>query len=155
MIHYKEGNLLEAPVSAMLQSCNCYNTMGGGIALQIARKYPEAAHIDSLTKPGDENKLGKFTKAKTTDGKVVYNVYGQYDLGGGVRRTNYEALYSGLEYAVGDMNSNDIKTAGLPHFIGCALGGGDWRIVEKLIEVAFENYDGDLYIYKFNPYKKK
>jgi hypothetical protein len=31
--------------------------------------------------------------------------------------------------------------------MGSDLGGGDWRIVERLIEVAFEDYKGNVFIY--------
>ena len=36
----------------------------------------------------------------------------------------------------------------LPYMVGCGLGGGDWSIVQKIIEKTFENYRGNVYICK-------
>ena len=35
-----KGDLLKSDVPAIIHQCNCFHTMGGGIAVQIASKYP-------------------------------------------------------------------------------------------------------------------
>ena len=44
-----KGNLLnsfEKDFNVILHGCNCFSTMGAGIAKQIAEKYPEAYRAD-------------------------------------------------------------------------------------------------------------
>jgi hypothetical protein len=52
-------------------------------------------------------------------------------------------------YLVENDEDLPVPNIGFPYLMGCGLGGGDWRIVERLIEVAFHNYEGDIIIYKF------
>ena len=158
-------NLLTADVQAILHQANCHHTMGAGIAAQIRKLYPEAYEADLKTKKGDRNKLGTFSRAATHDGKVIYNIYGQYDFGTLVRRaTSYDALFDGLSAVMRDGCELGVTKFGIPARIGSDLGGGSWLVVESMLRQIFENdimgfYKGDveptLYICHFDPRKDK
>jgi O-acetyl-ADP-ribose deacetylase (regulator of RNase III) len=142
-IEYRKGDLLEQKdVNFIIHCANCFNTMGAGIARAIAEKYPEAVEADNQTKPGDPNKLGCFSYAKGKDGKIIANLYGQFDFGGGKRNLNYEAFYGGLEAIHNQiLDSKDKKkvfVVGMPKFIGCGLANGSWRVVKAMLEDIFE-----------------
>jgi O-acetyl-ADP-ribose deacetylase (regulator of RNase III) len=167
LIH-KDGNLLLATdVDVIGHQANCQNTFGSGIARTILQMYPEAYAADTGAAVRKINILGSFSCAKVSTKqdssiKAIFNLYGQ-NLGTGpsrnpIRKTNYEALYNaleGLRNAVehGDGYLSDVKNGrvAFPYKMGSALGGGSWDVVERLIEVAFDGYNNDVIIYKFEP----
>lgn len=147
MINEVDANLLEYPLDGFIQSCNCFHTMGGGIAAVVKAKYPELYKADLLHgRKGDISRLGKFSWVKCHDNKIGYNMYGQYNFGTWARQTNYEAFYTGLlaikEHAI----SNNVKRLGLPKNMGCVLGGGSWLIVYAMISDIYDIPGIELYI---------
>lgn len=137
MITYKDGDLVkEADQFDVIGQCaNCFCTMGSGIAPQIKAKFPEAYAVDCATKKGDEFKLGTITHTLNTT-PIIVNMYGQYDYTGrrsGKMDLDYDALRSALK-ATKDKFSG--KRFGFP-MIGAGLAGGDWDIIEKIIEEEF------------------
>jgi O-acetyl-ADP-ribose deacetylase (regulator of RNase III) len=136
MIRYVDGDLLkladENNFDVIAHGCNCFCVMGAGIAPQIKAKYPEAYAVDCETTAGDEKKLGTITHTKNTT-PIVVNIYSQYDTKGrrqGKMDLDYDALRSGIK-AMKEKFSG--KRFGLPQ-IGSGLAGGDWTIIEKIIE---------------------
>ena len=82
------GDLLkladEEQFDIIVHGCNCFHTMGAGIAGQINDKYPEAFEADKDdTKYGDVTKLGTYSYAyigSLISGHLVQvvNMYTQY-----------------------------------------------------------------------------
>lgn len=140
---YVKGDLIKLArkgnFDVIAHGCNCFCTMGAGVARAIAAAWPEAFAADAKTIPGDINKLGTITRCAVAieDGKTldIVNCYTQYKYGPG-RQLDYGALedcfrtlaeiYAGMRI-------------GLPH-IGAGLGGGDWETVEGLIESWLDPY---------------
>lgn len=171
IVNLNPQNLLTADVQAIIHQANCFHTMGSGIAAQIRKIYPEAYAADCKTKKGSREKLGTFSRAATHDGKMIYNVYGQFGFGQADRKsvlgrnTEYDALFDGLKRVVFDCRELGITKFGVPAKIGCDLGGGSWLVVEAMLKQIFEIdilqvYKGDdveptLYICHFDPSKNK
>jgi O-acetyl-ADP-ribose deacetylase (regulator of RNase III) len=132
MLKHTKGNLLDLAEAGefdiVVQGCNCFNTMGGGIAREIRERYPMAALVDNETEKGDYNKLGNYTTAFT--GKfLIVNAYTQYNMSQGTDVFEYTAFRLILEkliHAYGD------KRIGLP-YIGMGLAGGDKEIILNMI----------------------
>jgi len=156
MIENRIGNLLEQKdLDAWIQSCNCFCTMGSGVAKEVREKYPEVYEADLATKSGDKKKLGTFSFAKTHDGKIGYNLYGQFNYGRDRQHTDYEAILNGLLKIKAHVKENISSTAkiGLPFKMGCVRGGGNWDTVKGILLHLF-NYDPmTLVICEFNDYK--
>jgi O-acetyl-ADP-ribose deacetylase (regulator of RNase III) len=156
MIKEIKGDLLDCEANVIIHCCNCQCIMGAGIAKQIAERYPEAAAVDKKTRSGDETKLGSFSYAKTSDGKTIVNLYGQYGLGHGLRHLDYEAFYSGLEKIANKCHATYMKdggeniVVGLPKLIGCGLAGGNWSIVKAMIERVFKDEAYPVLIVEWN-----
>jgi O-acetyl-ADP-ribose deacetylase (regulator of RNase III) len=147
MIHEIDANLLEHPLDGFMHQCNCFHTMGSGIAKRIREKYPEAYKADIFHgRKGDMSRLGSFSTVKAHDDKQIYNMYGQYNFGLEKRQTNYEAVYKGLLAIREHTIANNIKKLGLPRNMGCKLGGGSWLVVRAMIEDVFGTWLDDLYI---------
>ena len=152
MITNIDIDIFKQPSDAMCHQANCHHIMGGGIAARVKTFYPEAYAIDCATPKSDIKKLGTFSVAQSKkDGKHIYNVYSQFDIGFPYRQTNYEAFYTGLTAVKKNMLALGLKTLSIPKNMGCTLGGGDWRICNSIIEVIFEDNQIDVYICNYQP----
>ena len=154
MIHKIEGNLLtDRRCEVICHQANCQNTMGSGIARSIREFYPEAYQADTDAYQAGEAYLGNISIAEIGNtgrsAQTVINLYGQDLYGTNSRKTNYEAVYSGLELVRTYMDAFGHwhrPMIGFPKFMGCKLGGGNWRIYETMIEEAFKDFAGEVYI---------
>jgi O-acetyl-ADP-ribose deacetylase (regulator of RNase III) len=78
-----KGDLIELAEAGyfdvIVHGCNCFCTMGSGIARTISDRYPQVYAADCKTRKGDNGKLNSFTFAEVgTDYKfVVVNAYTQ------------------------------------------------------------------------------
>lgn len=133
MLKHTKGNLLDLAEAGefdiVVQGCNCFNTMGGGIAREIRERYPMAATVDGETLKGDYCKLGNFTTAFT--GKfLIVNAYTQYNMSRGTDVFEYGAFQLILDKLTFVYPG---KRIGLP-YIGMGLAGGDQETILDMIE---------------------
>ncbi len=151
-----DGNLLfDSKVDVICHQVNCQGVMGAGIAKQIHREYPRVfdqykAYCDARRAQGD-TPLGSCQLVYTDDTKkrIVANLFGQEHYGRGKQQTDYAALDRALT-SLGNnkfLRENNF-TLGFPWFMGCALGGGDWKIVLPMIVDALVGYPGKVEIWK-------
>lgn len=131
-----KGNLIKlaehGEFDVIVHGCNCFTTMGSGIARQIHESYPGAYKVDAETVRGDAEKLGTFTFYDT--GKfIIVNAYTQYTTNGFGESNDlfeYEAFEKVLtKLAEAWPNSR----FGFP-LIGCGLAGGDKKRILTMIE---------------------
>ncbi len=127
----------------VIHGCNCFNTMGAGIAVGIRKKFPEAYKIDCETQYGDTKKLGTFTYTKEQTTPVIVNAYTQYRYGNDRRHADYDAIRSCMK-GIKELFSG--KKIALP-LIGAGLAGGDWEVIEVIIKE--ELLDEDVTIIKW------
>lgn len=174
MITYKVGNLIAAlnvgDVTVIAHGCNCFNTMKSGIAPKIAKAYPTMYDADQRTLKGDINKLGGYSAAILGEFKggkpaIGFNLYSQYDWRGRLEG-RMELRYDALEQALTKMakrlrfaqeSSKDPDSfwygkdvnfrIGLPK-IGAGLAGGDWAIIEDIIDRSLDGFDVTVYVLK-------
>lgn len=138
---------LQGEFDVIIHGCNCFVTMGAGIALQIKKLFPKAAEVDSETIPGDVNKLGHFTFADLDEGFTVVNAYTQYGHNPKRVNVNYEAVREAF-CRIKNRWGGQGKKFGIP-MIGAGLAGGKWEILSKVIEE--EMVDEDLTLVIFDP----
>lgn len=139
-IQYKVGDLITAglsrEVNVVAHQCNCFNTMGSGIAPLMAKAFVGLRDADNNTLRGDYTKLGKVSVSYEMDGLLAFNLYGQYSYGRG-QHTDYKAVEDSLalmyKIIINNQHITNDLHVGLPR-IGCGLAGGDWSIVSKIIE---------------------
>ena len=141
MIKYVEGDLVRDAdqYEVIAHCCNCFCTMGAGIAPQIKHKFPEAYAVDCATTAGDQDKLGTITYTENTT-PIVVNLYGQFDYKGrlqGRMDLDNTALRKSLAAMKAKFSG---KKFGLP-MIGAGLAGGDWNIIERIIQEELNGED--------------
>lgn len=131
----------------IVHGCNCYRTMGAGIAKQIKREFPEAYESDFWTKHGDRNKLGTYSFATVKNENetfvTIVNAYTQYRYGN-QHDCDYDAIKKVFSKIKNDFTGLKI---GYPE-IGCGRAGGDWNIVSEIIDNELWEEDHTLVVYK-------
>ena len=99
LIKLAEGGMFDV----IIHGCNCFHAMGGGIAKQLANRYPIVKETDRQTEFGARDKLGTssqvIVKSLTSNHLfVVKNVYTQYYWSYGKDVFEYEAFQKFLNY---------------------------------------------------------
>lgn len=149
LLKIKSGDIIklfqEDYFDIIIQGCNCFSLDGGGLAGQISKEYPDILQksFPSFIS-GDYNQLGNHSiyylnKEKT---KAIINVYSQY-LPGEVKSLIF--LYNALELFFENFIRNHSKDLcklriGIPQ-IGAGIAGGDWRIIEYIINQNINIYN--------------
>ena len=155
MINSIKGDLLkeynQGACDVIAHCTNCQGVMGSGIALQIKNEMPAVFDAYKYHEECSGLKLGTISYAKIGKGIVVnlhaQNLYG-YD---GSRFVNYEAIYETLRQTKEVMISKNLKTLGVPYKMACDRAGGDWRIIETMLNVIFENSGIDILVVEYAP----
>lgn len=132
---------IEGQFDIIVHGCNCFCTMGAGIAKSIKKEFPEAYDADLKTIKGDKSKLGSFTFAKVSKENheiIVINAYTQFNYKGKGNKADYEAIRSVFKKIKAEFSG---KRIGYP-LIGAGLAGGDWNIISEIIntELSGENH---------------
>ncbi len=140
-----KGNLitlaLDGHFDVIVHGCNCFCTMGAGIARAIQDEFPEAYAADLATIKGDRNKLGDFSFAtvKRNEHEItIVNGYTQYQFHGKSLLVDYDAVQRLFQKVKQQFIG---KRIGYPK-IGAGLAGGDWEKISQIIdhELAGENH---------------
>ena len=141
IVKYIKGNLLGHPFQ-IAHGVNCQGVMGSGVALAIKNKYPnhfnDYINAVKLNRGISSDLLGKITDDPSKEDKILgmftQDFYGK----DGKRYVNYAAIGSAFrevsDYLSGDPDDS-FCPLGIPK-IGAGLGGGDWNIIEQIINDA-------------------
>ena len=145
-----KGNLItlakEGEFDVIAHGCNCFCTMGSGIAKQIKQVFPQAYSVDLKTIKGDKKKLGTCSCCDIIPlNLTVVNAYTQYDFGGKKVNVNYKAVCRCMDWIANNFKD---KRIGLPK-IGAGLAGGDWSIIQQIIEEKMFECDVTIVEYVF------
>jgi O-acetyl-ADP-ribose deacetylase (regulator of RNase III) len=134
---------LEGKFDVIVHGCNCFCTMGAGIAGAIKSEFPEAYDADCKTEKGSKDKLGTYSQAtieKNGNKITVINAYTQHDYKGRGIKADYDAIRSVFKKIKLNFSGQRI---GYPK-IGAGLAGGDWEQISKIIDEALINEDHTL-----------
>jgi O-acetyl-ADP-ribose deacetylase (regulator of RNase III) len=149
MITYKTGNLLDAPVEALVNTVNTVGVMGKGVAIQFKNAFPDnfKVYLDAVR--GGSFHLGKVLVVRVNPiGPVKYVI--NFPTKGHWRYpSRLEWISSGLRDLKVQIRENNIKSIALPP-LGCGNGGLDWAQIRPLIEKEMIDLDVDVLIYEPN-----
>lgn len=83
-----QGNLFkDKNLTVIAHGCNCFNTMGSGIAKTIKILYPEVYETDCKTIKGSREKLGTISWTIIDDSLKIANCYTNSHIG--IQMTDY------------------------------------------------------------------
>lgn len=153
---YHTGSVLDAmetnEYDAFAHGCNCFSTMGAGVAAQVKNRWPWLYEADKDFHVAQDHRLGLCSSIQRGD-KFYFNLYSQYNYGSG-RNLNYGALISSFVKAVDTIIQAEKHVKPIISFciprIGSGLAGGNWLIIEEIlmyyefdVTVDFNVYDLD------------
>ena len=146
------GCIIEAAksgeINVILHCCNCFHTMGAGVAKAIKEEWPGAFQADLKTPRGDRSKMGSYSYHQQGE-LVIINLYAQYRYSR-LRKQSLE--YPPLRWALRSVAERlrawqekgvDVRI-GYP-LLGCGLAGGNWDLVKEIIDEQLEGLNHQLY----------
>lgn len=153
MIKNIDGNLFDSQASIICHQTNCQGVMGSGVALEVKQRYPNVFNAYKKDYEDGKLKLGYvcFVSEDKNKSQVIANMCGQNTYGyGGELYTHYDKLQKCLDNVLHfALTQYDIKpTIAFPYLMSCHRGGGNWNIVQKMIEDTFKDFD--IEIWKLN-----
>ena len=132
---------MKGEFDVIVHGCNCECIMGGGIAKQIKKAFPETFEADCGTQKADASKIGgiSYAKVKLENNRrlVIVNGYTQLLAGGQV---NYDAVRDVMKQVKQNFYGQRI---GYP-MIGAGLAGGEWNRIREIIEEELNDEDHTL-----------
>jgi len=160
MGQYKEikGDLIKLALNGefdvIAHGCNCFCTMGAGIAPQMAKNFGcDQFVLEQKQHRGSINKLGNIDYETVEINCQPYflnvvNAYTQYMYG----RNHADGVDIPLDYEALTLCMKKINHTfkgqhiGLPQ-IGCGLAGGDWERVKQIIQKELLDCNVTIVIY--------
>lgn len=130
-IEYIKGDLFSAPQKYILHGCNAQGVMGSGVAAVIHKDFPLAykAYRDEWLQ-SHELRLGDIIPVDCGDRTIINAILQQYYGRDGKRYVSYDAVALAMEKVEYQFSGKEIA---MP-MIGAGLGGGDWNVIESIIE---------------------
>lgn len=132
MIEYKKGNLLDVTEGIIVHGANAQGVMGSGVAKAIREKYPECFRRYRSEYERFTLVVGDIVWYWHEDEKLwIANAITQELYGTDRRHVNYWAIANTFKEIL--RQANVVKAT--VHFpkIGAGLGGGNWGIIEAII----------------------
>lgn len=147
MLIYKKGDILQATENIICHQVNVDGIMGGGLALQIARTYPE---IEKKYKKfcysfnNDYQKLkGIYQNIKCNDTQFIANCFTQ--------KPNFDTDYNAIKVCFNKLLSlckENNKTIAVPYGYGSGIANGDWDTIENIFKELSDKHEANINIYK-------
>lgn len=140
-----DENILNVDKGVICQQVNCKGIMGAGLARDIRDKFPKVYEEYRKLCAGatdDFDLLGTIQVVPVGDQLWVINFFSQYDIGSSDKQTEYCAFIKCVKAvrewlsSVGGRLWDGSRTPPvfIPFKVGCGLGGGDWKVVRKILE---------------------
>lgn len=140
------GNLLDAPVDALVNPVNTVGVMGKGLALQFKQAFPTnfAAYATACAR--NEVRIGEVFVHRTDvlQPRYILNVPTKKHWR---EPSSLEDVRAGIEALVATVRELQIPSVAVPR-LGCGEGGLSFEVVRPLIVDAFAKlHDVDLHLY--------
>jgi len=149
MIEYKFGDIFENDEHCVIvQQVNLLGVMGAGLALQIKNRYPKCYKV--YRKYYSSKNLGDVIWYNDSEKNFhIANLFGQQNVGRGLQ-TDYNAVDVGIRSVLEYCAEEKIDDIRCP-LIGAGLGGGNWDVIEQLINTACQDLGKSISVYVIDP----
>ena len=139
MITYQKGNIFTVKKGIIAHGCNCVGGFGSGIAGQIAKLYPVVKKEYLIKHFKKEWKLGDIQSVSINPELTIINCATQYKYyPRNIVHADYPAIKQCFEQIYKLAKENNLEVY-IPK-IGAGLAGGDWTVIEKIINDIFTDY---------------
>ena len=146
-IEYRKGNLFETNIEHIVHGCNAQGVMGSGVARIVRDDYTDAYEFYKAQHAEHGLKLGdvQFVQAS---GKTIVNAITQHLFGKPAEPTrfvDYDAVADCMKTVNQVLKLSGYTQVAMP-MIGAGLGGGDWSVIEKIIEEHLTDVQPVVYV---------
>jgi len=156
-MRYVVGDLTQAPESIIAHGCNAQGVMGSGVAKAIRERFPFAyeeyrrAYEGKSTQVVVPLQVGMVIWAMGHKNCLIANCITQEFYGSdGTQYCSYEGIRSCFKNIHAQLYYSKRKSLAIPK-IGAGLGGGDWAIIENIINTELKSLpDVDVVCYVLN-----
>lgn len=152
-IEYRKGNLFETDIPVIAHGCNAQGVMGSGVAKIVRDQYPRAYELyrkkyeltNSLAL-GDIIPVIFDDSSTESKVRIIVNAITQYSYGSdGSRFVSYDGVADCMKKINQLAQQYDISQIAMPQ-IGAGLGGGDWNVIEAIMESELNQVQPVVYI---------
>ncbi|WP_338848749.1 macro domain-containing protein [Massilia sp. W12] len=147
MITYKQGNLLEAPVEALVNTVNTVGVMGKGIALMFKERFADNFRQYAAACKAQQVQTGKMfvTRVHELDGpRWIVNFPTKQHWRAPSRM---EWIIQGLQDLRGFLLEQEVQSIALPP-LGAGNGGLAWEAVREQIITALGDLPLEILVYE-------
>ena len=159
-IRYVHGDVMEPRGEGSRIICQMVNDRavrwGGGVARRFARRHPEAedAFAAEIASHPVRERLGRVIFVRLNNEVQLASIVAQEGFGPSLfPRVRYQALRSGLAQ-VAARASADRSSVHMPK-IGTGSAGGEWSVVEELVETEFVRRGLPVTVYDLPPRREQ
>jgi O-acetyl-ADP-ribose deacetylase (regulator of RNase III) len=147
MLRYAQGNLLDAPADALVNTVNEVGVMGKGIALMFKEGYPEASAEYEREAKAERVKVGSVLAVPNQRLMGPRWIIHFPTKKHWRNPSKLEWVRLGLRDLVRVVREKNIQSIALPP-LGCGNGGLDWELVKREIEAAADEMpDVDIVVF--------
>lgn len=154
MIKFKKGDLIslaqQGKYDIILHGVNCHCKMSDGIALQLAKAFPEIENADLKTKPLDQNKLGTFVPVNVSSNNhtfIIANCYTQFHYAGYDLEQHDLFDYTAFKTILKNISTIYTKEKIAMPLIGTGHAGGDMGKIIEIIKQELKYNNVDVIVY--------
>ncbi len=147
MIRLTQGNLLEAPAEALVNTVNTIGVMGKGIALMFKERFDENFRLYAAACKAKQVQTGKMFVTQ------VNELYGPRWIVNFPTKQHWRAP-SRMEWVVDGLQDlrrflieQQVKSIAIPP-LGAGNGGLQWADVRKQIELALGDLDTEILLFE-------
>lgn len=147
MIRFTQGNLLEAPVEALVNTVNTVGVMGKGIALMFKDRFPENFRQYAAACKANQVQTGTMfvTETRELDApRWIVNFPTKQDWRA---PSKLEWIVAGLEDLRCFLLEQQVQSVAIPP-LGAGNGGLDWLVVREQIERTLGDLAIDILVYE-------
>lgn len=145
-IEYRQGNLFDTEIRHIAHGCNSRGVMGKGVALQVKNLFPQAyEHYRSVCLWNNALVLGTV-QFVDCGAKTIINAITQRDFARSLNDPTRYVSYDAVAECMAEINRQiPGQQLALPR-IGAQLGGGNWEILERIIEIELTDVQPVVYV---------
>ena len=149
MIQTTKGNLLSAPVEALVNTVNTVGVMGKGLALQFRNSFPENYRSYRAACARGEVVVGRMFVTANSNGSNPRFIINFPTKAHWRDPSRLEYVSEGLKDLARVIRERRIVSIAIPP-LGCGLGGLQWLAVKPLVAEAFADFP-NLKVLLFEP----
>lgn len=148
MLRFVRGDLLKAPVEALVNTVNTAGVMGKGVALQFKRAFPDNYQVYVRACKRGEVQIGRILihdRGSLAQPRYIFNFPTKKHWR---HPSRMEYVEEGLKDLVRQIRELQIRSIALPP-LGAGNGGLPWPEVKRRIQEALESLEGvEVWVYE-------